>query len=175
MMTLTGPYLGAQAARPACSALIPRHQGKAGASRGPGGVQSKSSFLVLIGAGFGLLGVAAGAVGSHGLAPHTPAQRIAVFELAAQYQMYHALALVMVGALYERWGGRLVLAAGCLFAAGIILFSGSLYVLVLADVSSAGRLTPIGGMAFLAGWLLLAGGALAVRRRARTRRGSEPE
>ena len=130
----------------------------------------------MLGAILGFLGVVAGAVGSHGLAGRVPAQRLELFELAAQYQMYHALALMLVGTLYERWAGRLLLAAGGLFLIGTVLFSGSLYVLVLTDAAWAGPLTPVGGTAFLGGWLMLAVAAIAARRqRSSDRRWTEPE
>jgi uncharacterized membrane protein YgdD (TMEM256/DUF423 family) len=118
----------------------------------------------MLGAILGFLGVVAGAVGSHGLVGRVPAQGLELFELAAQYQMYHALALLLVGTLYERWAGRLLLAAGALFLIGTILFSGSLYALVLTDASWVGPLTPIGGTALLGGWLVLAVAAVAARR-----------
>ena len=131
---------------------------------GQGRQRSHAGYCVGLGAILGFFGVAAGALASHGLTGRVPAPRVELFELASQYQIYHALALVLVGALYERWAGRLLLASAGLFLIGTVLFSGSLYALVLTDVSWISPLTPIGGTAFLAGWLVLAGAALAARR-----------
>jgi uncharacterized membrane protein YgdD (TMEM256/DUF423 family) len=102
------------------------------------------------------LAVAAGAFGAHALAGRLTPERLAVFETAVRYQMYHALALLFVG-----WVGRtleastLLTGAGWCFVAGIVLFSGSLYLLVLTDTGWLGAVTPVGGGAFLAGWALL--------------------
>lgn len=136
--------------------------------------RSEACYLVMLGALLGLLSVAAGAVGSHALAARLPAQRLALFELAAQYQMYHALALILVGMLYDRWGGRLLLAAGSLFLLGILLFTGSLYALVLTEAAWVGALTPLGGLAFLAGWFVLAGAAVGARQRPGPSHRTEP-
>jgi uncharacterized membrane protein YgdD (TMEM256/DUF423 family) len=110
------------------------------------------TFWVL-GCVFGFLGVAAGAFGAHALRGRVPPDLLAVFETAARYQMYHALALLAASRVARRPCGR---AAGWLFAAGIVVFSGSLYVLALVGVRWLGAITPIGGAAFLAGWVALA-------------------
>jgi uncharacterized membrane protein YgdD (TMEM256/DUF423 family) len=102
---------------------------------------------------FGFLGVAAGAFGAHALRGRVPPDLLAVFETAARYQMYHALALLAASRVAARGGGT---AAGWLFAAGIVVFSGSLYLLALTGIRWLGAVTPIGGLAFMAGWLLLA-------------------
>lgn len=81
---------------------------------------------------------------------------LAVFEVAARYQMYHAFALVAVAWAYTRWPGSLVTASGALFIIGTLLFSGSLYLLSLSGIKWLGAITPLGGVAFLAGWLCLA-------------------
>lgn len=115
-------------------------------------------FFLLFGAIAAGLAVAAGAFGAHALEGRVPAGRLAVFETAVRYQMYHALALLFVG-----WAGRtleagtLLAGAGGCFAAGILIFSGSLYLLVLTDTGWLGAITPVGGVAFLAGWGLLVG------------------
>lgn len=112
---------------------------------------------------FALLGVAAGAFGAHALRARVPADLLAVFETAARYQMYHALALLAVALLAARAPSGAARAAGWLFTAGIVVFSGSLYALALSGVRVLGVITPIGGVCFLAGWIALAaaGGALA--------------
>ena len=110
------------------------------------------------GAVAGGLAVAAGAFGAHALRDLVPPERLATFETAVQYQMYHALALLVVGWFYSRASahGRALAWAGRAFIAGILLFSGSLYILVLADAPMWGAVTPLGGVAFIAGWICLA-------------------
>jgi uncharacterized membrane protein YgdD (TMEM256/DUF423 family) len=112
--------------------------------------------FVLIGALAGVVGVGLGAFGAHGLRGRLSPEMLAVFETGVRYHMYHALALVATAALMGRLDGRLINAAGWLFTAGIVLFSGSLYVVALTGVSVFGAITPIGGLAFLAGWACLA-------------------
>ncbi len=116
----------------------------------------------MIGAGalFAGLAVAAGAFGAHALRAELTPERLAVFETGARYQMYHALALVAVGLLAGRSETGLLHAAAYLFAAGIVLFSGSLYALVLTDTPWLGAVAPVGGVCFLAGWGALVWAAL---------------
>jgi uncharacterized membrane protein YgdD (TMEM256/DUF423 family) len=111
--------------------------------------------FLLIGAVAGFLGVAFGAFGAHGLRTRLSPDMLAVFETAVRYQMYHALAILFVGLVMARLGGWLYSAAGWAFTAGIVLFSGSLYVLALSGVTTFGAVTPFGGVAFLLGWGLL--------------------
>jgi uncharacterized membrane protein YgdD (TMEM256/DUF423 family) len=85
---------------------------------------------------------------------------LGIFETGVRYQMYHALALLGVAWACTRWPGAWVNASGWLFVAGIAVFSGSLYVLALSGVRWLGAITPLGGLAFLAGWLCLAWAAL---------------
>lgn len=113
------------------------------------------TFWVL-GCLFGLLGVAAGAFGAHALRARLPADLLAVFETGARYQMYHALALLATAWAVERWASAAATAAGWAFVAGIVVFSGSLYVLALSGARWLGAVTPLGGVALLAGWALLA-------------------
>lgn len=114
-------------------------------------------FFFLIGAVLAGLGVAAGAFGAHGLEGRVTPDRLETFHTAVTYQMYHALALLAVG-WAAQGGGALVHGAGYCFVAGIVVFSGSLYLLVLTDTSWLGAVTPIGGAFFLAGWGLFACG-----------------
>jgi uncharacterized membrane protein YgdD (TMEM256/DUF423 family) len=117
----------------------------------------------------GLLAVAAGAAASHLFA--ADAHRIALMSTGAQYAMYHALALVALAALAAREAGRVerfLAAAGWLFLAGTVLFSGSLYLLALTGTPVFAQVTPIGGIAFMLGWISLgisAGRRLWVSRR----------
>jgi len=101
----------------------------------------------------GFLSVAAGAFGAHALKARLPADLLAVFETGARYQMFHALALFGVAML--ALAGRPANAAGWCFLGGIVLFSGSLYALALSGIRPLGAITPLGGLAFLAGWFLL--------------------
>jgi uncharacterized membrane protein YgdD (TMEM256/DUF423 family) len=109
----------------------------------------------------GLVGVAAGAFGAHGLRSRLAPDLLVVFETAARYQMYHAVALLTVAWATTRWPGSLAAWAGWLFVAGTVVFSGSLYALALTGIRWLGAITPLGGLCFLAGWLCL---ALSVRR-----------
>jgi uncharacterized membrane protein YgdD (TMEM256/DUF423 family) len=102
------------------------------------------------------LAVAAGAFGAHGLRGRLDADLLAVFETAARYQMYHALALLGVAWATTRWPDGGAGLAGWLFVAGIAIFSGSLYALALSGTRWLGAITPIGGVCFLAGWGVLA-------------------
>lgn len=118
--------------------------------------------FLLLGAVAGFLGVGLGAFGAHALRARLTADMLAVFETGVRYQMYHALALLFVALAAARFDGWLIRSAGWLFVVGILLFSGSLYVLALTGVSRLGIVTPFGGLAFLAGWLCLALVALAL-------------
>ena len=111
-------------------------------------------FLMLA-AFFGFTGVALGAFAAHGLKNRLTEQYLAIFHTGVTYQLIHALALFGVALLLAHLPGRLVAWAGVFFALGIVLFSGSLYVLTLTGISKLGIITPIGGAAFLAGWLCL--------------------
>ncbi len=112
-------------------------------------------FFVL-GATSGFVAVAAGAFGAHALKTRLPPDLLAVFETGARYQMYHALALCLVAFGRERAASPLWGWAGWMFVAGTVLFSGSLYALALTGIRALGAITPFGGIAFLAGWALLA-------------------
>jgi uncharacterized membrane protein YgdD (TMEM256/DUF423 family) len=111
-----------------------------------------------IGAVSALIGVALGAFAAHALKLRLDASLLATFEVGVRYQMYHALALLGTAWASTRWPGSFVTASGWLFVLGTIVFSGSLYALTLTGWRWAGAITPIGGVAFLAGWLCLAWG-----------------
>jgi uncharacterized membrane protein YgdD (TMEM256/DUF423 family) len=111
-------------------------------------------FMVL-GAGAGLTAVALGAFAAHGLKSRLPADLFDVFEVGARYHMYHALALLGVAWAITRWPGTAMTAAGWLFVAGIVLFSGSLYTLAVTGVRVLGAITPLGGVCFIVGWALV--------------------
>jgi uncharacterized membrane protein YgdD (TMEM256/DUF423 family) len=121
-------------------------------------------LFISLGAISAFLAVAAGAFGAHGLRDRLSASLLETFQTGATYQMYHALALVGVGLLLGRFsveGSPWLSAAGWLFVAGTVLFSGSLYALALTDTRWLGAITPLGGVAFLLGW---AGVAIGVWR-----------
>lgn len=105
---------------------------------------------------FAGLAVAAGAFGAHALRARLDPGALATFETAARYQMYHALGLAAAAWAAVRWPGPMPHWAGWLFVAGILIFSGSLYLLVFSGVRWLGAVTPLGGVAFLAGWICLA-------------------
>lgn len=119
-----------------------------------------SRFFLAAGSISAAISVAAGAFGAHALRARVPAQDLVTFETGVRYQMYHALAMLVVAwvltvapdAVAARWAGRL-------FLVGTVIFSGSLYLLVLTDTRWLGAVTPIGGVAFLAGWACLAASA----------------
>nr|MBI3611665.1 DUF423 domain-containing protein [Nitrospirota bacterium] len=117
----------------------------------------------------GALGVAAGALGALAIKTTLPTEMHAVFETAARYQMYHALALLLTGVLLDRRGpeapaGWVCLRfAGWLFLAGTLLFSGSLYLMALSGMRWLGAITPVGGVCLIAGWGMLAWAAMKMK------------
>jgi uncharacterized membrane protein YgdD (TMEM256/DUF423 family) len=112
--------------------------------------------LGVVGAICGGVAVAAGAFGAHGLRDRLDPASMAAFETAVRYQLVHTLALVFVAQRISQHPSRSASAAGGLFAAGIVLFSGSLYALALGAPHVVGLVTPFGGLAFIAGWVALA-------------------
>ncbi len=114
-------------------------------------------------AGALLAGVAVllGAFGAHALTGSLSRDRLDVWETAVRYQMYHALAILIVGHLRRRSPAAALKVAAMLFGVGIVLFSGTLYVMAITDMSWLGAVTPLGGLAFIAGWVALAVGAWA--------------
>ena len=104
------------------------------------------------------LGVAAGAFGAHALKDILDPPMLQVFETATRYVMYHAFGLCIVSWAIDRYPEQRLEKSGWLFLIGILLFSGSLYVVSLAGIRWVGAVTPIGGLAFMTGWLLLAWG-----------------
>lgn len=110
----------------------------------------------LLGAVFAFLGVAAGAFGAHVLQDRLTPDRFNIFEVAVRYQMYHALGLLAVGFALTRFAPGPTTLAGWLFTAGILIFSGTLYAMAFGAPRVLGAITPVGGLAFLAGWVALA-------------------
>src|SRR4051794_5935637 len=116
-----------------------------------------------LGAVSAFLAVAAGAFGAHALRDAVPPDRLEVWETAARYQMYHALGLLVVAYLAAQKDARAARLAGWLFVGGTVLFSGSLYVLAVSGITWLGAVTPLGGGAFLVGWLGLGWAAIKLR------------
>jgi len=116
-------------------------------------------LFVILGSASAFVGVAAGAFGAHALKGRLAPDLLAAFEVGVRYQLVHAPALLAVAWACTRWPGVLASASGWSFAAGTVLFSGSLYLLALTGVRAFGAVTPLGGVLFLAGWLLLAAAA----------------
>ena len=112
--------------------------------------------LAAVAAGLGAVAVALGAFGAHGLEGAVTPERLETWRTGAQYHLAHALAGVAAGVLAALRGSAAAHWAGRLFLAGIALFSGSLYALVLLDLPVLGAVTPLGGVAFIAGWAALA-------------------
>ena len=112
-------------------------------------------FFFAAGALSAFIGVAAGAFGAHALKAKMTPDMLAVFEVGVRYQMYHAFALIACAWALTKWPGTLVTASGWLFIAGTIVFSGSLYALSLSGIRWLGAITPLGGLALLAGWICL--------------------
>ncbi len=118
-------------------------------------------FFLITGSLLGALSVALGAFGAHSLKKIVSPEAVATFETGVRYQFYHTFALLLIAVLYEKFTNKWLVWAGNSFLAGIILFSGSLYLLALLNASSnvglrkIGIITPFGGLFFIAGWLFL--------------------
>jgi len=119
-------------------------------------------IFIRVAAIVGAISVAIGAFAAHQLKAIVSADVLQIFETAVKYQFYHVFALMAIGILYKEYGGKWLQWSGYLFILGIILFSGSLYILCIAkhfhpaDKSWIGAITPLGGVAFIAAWVLLA-------------------
>ncbi len=118
-------------------------------------------FFLAMGALTAGLAVILGAFGAHTLETRVTAERLAVFETGVRYQMYHAIALLFLAWAAQQWPTWQITVAGYLFIAGMIIFSGSLYLLVITNTPWLGAITPIGGLSFIVGWILLFWAALA--------------
>ncbi len=120
-----------------------------------------AKFYLLLGSINALLVVLIGAFGAHGLKARLTVENMAIFQTGVQYHFYHAVGLILVGLIawhiptspYLRWSAWLMIT-------GIILFSGSLYVLSITNIRWLGMITPVGGMAFIIAWLLLSIGII---------------
>ena len=114
-------------------------------------------FFLFTGSVLGAISVMIGAFGAHALKATLEAQnRLDTFETAVKYQFYHTLAILAVGLLLRHAEGKMLEYAGYSFMVGILIFSGSLYILCTTGITKWGAVTPIGGLAFILGWILLA-------------------
>lgn len=120
-------------------------------------------LFLLLAAFSGFTSVALGAFAAHGLRQQLSPEYLAVFQAGVQYQQLHTLTLLVVALLLQRQPDRLLTLSGGFFVAGMLLFSGSLYALTLTGIGKLGIITPLGGVAFMLGWLLL--GVAAWRQR----------
>ena len=111
-----------------------------------------SRLFFAFGSGFALIAVITGAFAAHTLKSKLSPDMFQVFEVAVRYQMYHALGLIAVAWAASQWSSQLITVSGWLFVVGIVIFSGSLYILSLTGVRWLGAITPIGGVAFIIGW-----------------------
>jgi uncharacterized membrane protein YgdD (TMEM256/DUF423 family) len=110
----------------------------------------------VLGAIFGALGVGLGAFGAHGLKGRVEDSSIAIWQTAASYQMWHALALIAVAWVISQGTSTAARVSGIAFTLGVLIFSGSLYILVLSGQKWLGAITPLGGLALIVGWVSLA-------------------
>ena len=118
-------------------------------------------LFVILGSINGFLAVALGAFGAHGLAGRIDDKLLSAYQTGVQYQMFHAAALFIAAILSTKFTSTgWVAGSGYAFLIGIILFSGSLYTMAFTGIRALGMITPIGGVAFLIGWILLLGAAI---------------
>ena len=115
----------------------------------------RARLWIAVGATFGLLSVVAGAMAVHALRGTLEPGAIDTFMTAVRFQMYHALALLATGVMTDRWKSWLFSLGGVLFTVGVLLFSGSLYILALTGIGAFGAVAPVGGLFLMAGWTAL--------------------
>ncbi len=120
-------------------------------------------YLAIAGAS-GAIAVSLGAFAAHGLKHQLTDRLLDVFQTGVQYHLYHTLALLLVGLLLRDSHSRWLNVSGALFTLGVLFFSGSLYVLALSGIHWFGIVTPVGGVALIAGWLSLVGFAVSEKR-----------
>lgn len=121
---------------------------------------STSRNLLALGVIMAFLSVALGAFGAHAMKQFLSAERLQVWQTAVDYQFYHALGLVLIGLIYQHQPGKIFRLSGWIMLTGMLIFSGSLYLLCLTDTGWLGAITPLGGTALLLSWLTLFAGIL---------------
>jgi len=114
-----------------------------------------SRTFIALGALLAFLSVGLGAFGAHAVKQSIPTDMLKIYQTAVEYQFFHALGIILTGLIYQFQPNRLIKSAGWLMFAGIIIFSGSLYILSLSGIRWLGAITPLGGTAFLLAWLIL--------------------
>lgn len=129
-------------------------------SRSTGG----AATVIMVGALLGLIGVAMGAFGAHGLRDQVSARDLEIWRTGAHYQQVHAVMVVVVGVLSRHQSSRALRASAVLFIVGISIFSGTLYAMVLGGPRMLGAVTPLGGLSLMGGWLALFAYGLATRK-----------
>lgn len=118
-------------------------------------MNSASRHTVAMGAILMLLGVLLGAFGAHALKTRLSSEMLAVYQTGVQYHLLHALGLMLIGVLrHLQTGAMLLRASAWLMGVGVVLFSGSLYALAITNITMLGALTPVGGLFFIAAWVL---------------------
>lgn len=127
-------------------------------------MKEQSKRFLIIASLSGFAGVALGAFGAHGLKEVLTAEMLDVFKTGVRYQMYNTFALIAIGMLVEKYSSGALVVSGWLFVVGIILFSGSLYMLALTQAHLLGLITPFGGLCFLAGWISMAIGIAKIKK-----------
>lgn len=127
-------------------------------------MKEQSKRFLIIASISGFVGVALGAFGAHGLKEVLTAEMLDVFKTGVRYQMYNTFALIAIGMLVEKYSSGALVVSGWLFVVGIILFSGSLYMLALTQAHLLGLITPFGGLCFLAGWISMAIGIAKIKK-----------
>ena len=110
------------------------------------------NLFFALGSSLSLLGVVFGAFGAHALRSKLTPEMLETFEVAVRYQMYHGLGMIAAAWAASQWQNHLTVTSGWCFFAGILIFSGSLYILSLTGIRWLGAITPIGGLAFIVGW-----------------------
>lgn len=130
----------------------------------PGRALALARRTLVVGAGLGLLGVAAGAFGAHALRGAVSERDLEIWQTGAHYQQLHAVVLVVVGVAARSGWSRALAVASTLFMVGVLVFSGTLYAMVLGGPRVLGAITPLGGLALMGGWAALAVHALLIRR-----------
>ncbi|ATI02508.1 MAG: uncharacterized membrane protein YgdD (TMEM256/DUF423 family) [Cycloclasticus pugetii] len=116
----------------------------------------KTLPFITLGAFFAFLAVVIGAFGAHAVKGSLSPHYLAVYHTASDYQMWHAIGLILIGVLHQNNPSNLLRIAGWFMLAGMLIFSGSLYILSLTGITILGAITPIGGIALLIAWLLFA-------------------
>ena len=119
-------------------------------------MNSIAKLFLSLGSISGALAVMVGAFGAHGLKAKLTTEMLAIYKTGVEYQFYHTFALLAVGLLALHFESKLLTASGWSMVSGIVIFSGSLYALSISGIRVLGAVTPIGGLFFIAGWVLLA-------------------